>query len=254
MSESARLWSLRLLALLIAVALWYRFSLEGRETLTERTIDAQVSYNRPRGFVVLDPVSTVSVRLRASSKKFRVLNPYQVNVQVELAQQQTGVVNVNLTPQDVQLPDGYSVVAIDPDVIRVELDREVTQRLPVKPQLVGEPVAGATVGAAEVLPDQVQVNGPETLLARIQTLSTRPISLDGHAMTFDDTVDVAQPDPLIQIVQPFKVTVRVPIAPPPPPGPSPPPAKAPGKKRPARPAPGRQPTPAASAPLGGGAR
>ena len=250
MSESARLWSLRLLALLIAVALWYRFSLEGRETLTERTVDAPVSYNRPRGFVVLDPVSTVSVRLRASSKKFRVLNPYQVNVQVELTQQQKGVVNFNLTPEDVQVPEGYSVVAIDPDVIRVELDREVTQRLPVRPQLVGEPVGGAIVGAPEVLPDQVQVNGPETLLTRVQALSTRPISLDGHAMTFDEVVDVTQPDPLIQIVQPSKVTVRVPITPPPPPKPSPPAAKG---KRPLRKPSNRPPAPAASAPLGGGA-
>jgi len=250
-SESARLWSLRLLALLIAIALWYRFSLEGRETLTERTVDAPVSYNRPRGFVVLDPVSTVSVRLRASSKKFRVLNPYQVNVQVELTQQQKGVVNFNLTPEDVQVPEGYSVVAIDPDVIRVELDREVTQRLPVRPQLVGEPAGGASAGAPEVLPDQVLVTGPETLLARIQSLATRPISLDGHAMTFDETVNVTQPDPLIQIVQPSKVTVRVPLTPPPPPAPSPPAAKSPGRKRPTR----KAPEPAApGVPLGGAAR
>src|SRR5262249_17509337 len=132
-SESTRIWGLRLLALLIAVALWYRLSLEGRETLTERTVDAPVSYNRPRGYVIIDPVQTVSVRLRASSKKFRQLNPYQVTVQVELTQQQPGVVNLNLSPEDVQLPEGYGVVAIDPDVIRVELDREITQRLPVKP-------------------------------------------------------------------------------------------------------------------------
>ena len=237
MSESARIWSLRILALVIAIALWYRFSLEGRETLTERTVDAHVSYNRPRGFVVLDPVSTVTVRLRASSKKFRVLNPYQVNVQVELTQQQKGVVNFNLTPEDVQVPEGYSVVAIDPDVIRVELDREVTQRLPVRPQLVGEPAGGASVGAPEVLPDQVLVTGPETLLARIQSLATRPISLDGHAMTFDETVNVTQPDPLIQIVQPSKVTVRVPLAPPPAPAAPPAPGKAPGRKRPPRKAP-----------------
>ncbi len=247
MSESARLWSLRVLALVIAVALWYRFSLEGRETLTERTVDAPVSYNRPRGFEVLNPVSTVAVRLRASSKKFRVLNPYQVSVQIELTQQQKGVINFNLTPEDVQVPDGYSVVAIDPDVVRVELDREVTQRLPVRPQLIGEPAAGATVGAPEVLPDQVLVSGPETLLARIQSLATHPISLDGHAITFDETVDVTPPDPLIQVVQPSKVTVRVPLSPPPEPAPSPPAGKAPGRKRPARKA-------AAGAPAERGAR
>jgi len=210
-SESTRIWGLRILALLIAIALWYRFSLEGRETLTERTIDAPVSYNVPRGYVIIDPRQSVRVRLRASSKKLRQLDPYRANVQLELTQQQTGTVALNLSPEDVQLPEGYTVVSIDPDVIQVELDREITQRLPVKPQLVGEPAAGAVVGEAEVLPDQVQVTGPESLLARIQSLSTRPISLDGHALTFEEMANVVQPDALIQIVQPSKVQVTVPL-------------------------------------------
>ncbi len=193
MSESARIWSLRILALVIAVALWYRFSLEGRETLTERTVEAPVSYNRPRDVVILEPVQTVSVRLRASAKRFRQLSPYQVNVQVELTQADPGILNVNLAPENVQVPEGFSVIAIDPDVIRVELDQEITQRLPVKPQLTGEPPAGASAGAPEVLPDQVQVTGPKTLLARVRSLSTQPIVLDGHAMTFEETVAVLPP-------------------------------------------------------------
>ena len=40
-------------------------------------------------------------------------------------------------------------------------------------------------------------------------LATRPINLDSHALTFEETVQVVTPDPLIQIVQPSKVTVRV---------------------------------------------
>lgn len=211
MSESARIWSLRLLALVIAVALWYRFSLEGRQTLTERTVDAPVSYNRPRDMVILDPVQSVSVLLRASSKKIRQLNPLQVNVQVELTQTQKGILNVNLAPEDVQVPEGYRVVSIDPDVIRVELDREVTQRLPVKPQLVGEPAAGAVAGEPEIIPNQVLVTGPESRLSQIASLVTRPIRLDGHALTFEEEVYVVPPSPLIQIVQPSKVTVKVPM-------------------------------------------
>ena len=46
------------------------------------------------------------------------------------------------------------------------------------------------------------MTGPEPMLARIDSLSTRPISLDGHALTFEETVEVVPPDPLIQIVQP----------------------------------------------------
>jgi YbbR domain-containing protein len=212
LSERARIWGLRFLALAISAAMWYSVSLAARETTTERSVEASVSYNRPRGFVVLDPVQTVNVRLRGSSKKVRVLSPYQVNLQVELTQSQKGTFSVSLGPDDVQVPEGFEVVSIDPNAIRVELDREVTQRLPVRPQLVGEPGAGKA-GEPEVLPNQVLVTGPESLISKYEWINTRPISLDGHTQTFEETISVIPPDPLIQVVQPSKVNVRVPIEP-----------------------------------------
>jgi hypothetical protein len=51
------------------------------------------------------------------------------------------------------------------------------------------------------------------MLAHTNALSTLPVSLDGHALTFDESVAVVPPDPLIQIGQPSQVTVRVPIQP-----------------------------------------
>jgi diadenylate cyclase len=211
LSEAARTWGLRLLALGIALGLWFSVSFEGREALSERLVEASVSYNRPRGFVILDPVQSVNVRLRGSSKLIRQLNPYQVDVQVELSQTEPGTVNVNLGPENVLMPEGLEVISIEPNVIRVELEREVTQRLPVVPHLIGEPAAGAIVEEPEVFPNQVLVSGPESLLAKVQSLSTRAISLDGHALTFEETVAVVPPDPLIQVVQPSKVSVRVPM-------------------------------------------
>lgn len=211
MNETARTWGLRLLALSIAVGVWFSASFEDREALSERLVEASVSYNRPRSFVILDPVGTVNVRLRGSSKLIRQLNPYQVDVQVELAQTQPGTVNVNLGPENVLMPDGLEVVSIEPNVIRVELEREISQRLPVVPHLVGEPAAGAVAEEPEVFPNLVLVTGPESLLAKIQSLSTRPVDLNGHALSFEETVPVVPPDPLIQVVQPSKVSVRVPL-------------------------------------------
>jgi YbbR domain-containing protein len=208
MNERARTWGLRLLALAIAVAIWYSVSLAGRETLTERVVDAAVSYNQPRGFVLLDPVPSVSVRLRGASKKVRALNPYQVNVQVDLTQ---GQKSVTLGPDDVQVPEGFEVVSIDPSVIPVDLDREQTRFLTVRPQLVGEPAGGAVPGEPQTAPSQVQVTGPGSLLSRYEWINTRPINLDGHAETFEEVIGVIPPDPLIQVLQSSKVTVTVPL-------------------------------------------
>ena len=56
MSETARTWGLRLLALGIAIGIWFNASLQDRLVSSERLVEARLSYNRPRGFVILHPV------------------------------------------------------------------------------------------------------------------------------------------------------------------------------------------------------
>jgi YbbR domain-containing protein len=218
-----RTWGLRLLALGIAVGIWFNASVEDRLVSSEKVVEAIVAYNRPNGFMLINPVQNVNVRVSGSKKAIRQLSPYMVNVSVDLGQRQTGVAMISLTSENVLLPDGLEVVSIEPNAIRVDLEKEVTERLPVVARLTGRPAAGAKVGQPEVIPNQILVIGPEPMLARVDSLSTRPVNLDGRDKTFEEPdVAVVLPDPLIQIVPPpSTVTVTVPIEPPPePPAPT----------------------------------
>lgn len=212
--EGVRDWGIRLLALGIAVGIWFNASVEDRLVSSEKLIEASVTYNRPRGFIVLDQVGSVNVRLLGSKKAIRQLNPYMVYVQVELTQRQEGPVTVSLGPENVLAPEGLDVVSIEPNTIQIELEREVTMRLPVVPDIIGKAPDGTVFDEPEVIPNQVQVTGPESLLAKTPTLSTRPIDVTGHLSSFEETVVVVPPDPLIQIVQPTRVSVRLPVQPP----------------------------------------
>ncbi len=211
MSDRRRIWGLRLLALLIAAGIWSRVSLEERAETTEKLVEAGVSYNLPRGYLVLDPVQNVLVRLRGSRKAIRGLNPYMVDVQVELSPTGPETVTVQLGADNLLMPEDLELVAIEPNAIQVELDREVTQRVLVVPRFLGAPAKGSKAGPAEVLPNQVLVSGPEKRLGKLESLPAQAISLEGRAETFEETVNVISPDPLIQVVQPSKVTVKVPI-------------------------------------------
>jgi YbbR domain-containing protein len=214
-SESARDWGIRLLALGIAIGVWFNASVEDRLVSSEKLVEASVAYNRPRGFMVLDQVQSVNVLLRGSKRAIRQVNPYMVDVQVDLNQRQEGPVTINLGRDNVLAPEGLEVVSIEPNTIQIELEREVSTRLPVVPEIIGEAPKGTVFDEPEVFPNQVLVVGPESLLAKFQTLSTRPIDVTGHLSTFEETVAVIPPDPLIQIVQPSKVSVRIPVQPPP---------------------------------------
>jgi len=130
-SERARTWLLRLLALGIAIGIWFNASVEDRLVSSEKVVEVGITYNRPRGFMILNSPQNVQVRLLGSKKAIRQLNPYMVDVQVALSQRQEGSAIVNLSRENVQAPDGLEVVSIEPNTIRVDLEREVTQRVTV---------------------------------------------------------------------------------------------------------------------------
>lgn len=217
MNEAARTWGIRLLALGLAIGIWFSASVEDRLVSSEKVVEASVLYNRPRGFLVLNQVQTVNVRLSGSTKAIRQLDPYMVDVQVELTQRQEGTVNVSLGPRNVLAPDGLEVISVEPNTLRLVLEREDSKRLTVIPELTGKPAPGVVFEEAEVFPNQVLVTGPESLLAQFDSVRTRAISLDGRTTTFEETVALIPPDSMIQIVQPAQVSVRLPVQQPEPP-------------------------------------
>jgi YbbR domain-containing protein len=214
MSERAGLWGLRVLAVALALVTWFFASVEKRERISERVIDAAVTYNPVRGTIILDPVQTVKVRLRGSDRKVRGLNPLLVDVILQLPAAAKGPLDFQLGPENVLRPDGLEVVSIDPNVLRLQLDREVSQMIAVRPRLVGEPAAGAVPRQPVVDPPEVLVSGPESRLRGLVGVTTAPISLDGHALDFEELVMVVAPDPLIKVVQPSMVKVQIPMSPP----------------------------------------
>ena len=209
MSPRRNVWGLRALAGGIAILVWFFVTVQKREEVSERSIDAAVTYSPPRGFIVLDPVQRVRVQLRGRTSKIRNLNPFVVDVLVDVSRGEHVSEEVHLLPENVIGPDGVEVLSIEPNVLRVHLDREIQQMLPVRPRLVGEPAAGAVVQEIEVRPSRVLVSGPESRLREIGSLSTTAVDLDGHALDFEETAAVLSPDPLIKVVQPAVVTVRV---------------------------------------------
>jgi YbbR domain-containing protein len=204
---------MRILALAIAVALWFFLSWEKRENQSERVIQASVTYNTVEDMIVLDPIQQVDVRVRGDARRVRTLNPLLANVLVELESREPGLAEATLSPEQVFVPEGVRVVSVNPNTLQVSLDRVMTLQLPVEVTLVGEPAAGASVDDPVAIPPVVEVRGPESRLRETRSIQTRPVSLNGHAQTFEETASLVPPDPLAN-VDPGVVRIRVPMEPP----------------------------------------
>lgn len=217
MSRRARLGALRMTALGLAVLLWLWVTVERRgERPAEKVVDATVTYNPPPGMMILDPQGTVRVRLRGSERAIRRVNPFQIDVQVVVRADREGPVEVRLQPEDVMMPEGVEVVSIEPGVLRLHVDQEVRRLLPIDVPLVGEPAAGAQLaGKTRVTPAEVLVTGPRKVVSGLAAVRSNPISLDGHALDFQESALLVSPDPLVQL-QTQVVSVTVPMQQPPP--------------------------------------
>lgn len=209
---------LRLISVTIAVLLWLFITVERRgERPAEKVVESTVTYNPPPGIIILNPVERVRVRLRGGDRAIRHLNPVLVDVQVELRDQEKGVVEVQLQTENVLTPEGIEVVSIEPNSLRLQLDEETRRLLPVRARLVGEPAQGAQVtGRPRIRPPQVLVHGPATLVGTLDYLETSPVSLDGRFQDFEESTLVISPDPLIKILESPVVAVLVAVRAPPP--------------------------------------
>lgn len=212
MNESGRLWGLRVLALGLALLLWFVLSFERRETRSEKQVQASITYMRGDEMVILNPRQSVDLTLSGPRETINRVNPFDVSVQVDLREAETGTHAVNLTAENVSLPQGLRVDSIQPSSVDVTVDRLVRRQVPVEPDVRGEPAAGATRGDVEVVPPEVTVTGPESQLANLTSLKTAVVSLEGHALSFEESVPVVTPDNLtVREIQPSRVSVRVPL-------------------------------------------
>ncbi len=214
MNGRGSLWGIRFLAVAIAVLLWFFVSLQRREQQSEKVIDAAITYNLPSGATLVDPVQDVRIRLRGKTSRIRALNQFAVDVVVNVPSVARGPVEVQLSADNVVVPEDIEVASIEPNRLLLQLDREVQKTLPVKVKLMGEPAAGAVVGEVEIIPDEAEVSGPETRLRDLRWLTTSNVNLNGHALDFEETAVVVSPDPLVRVLRPTMVTVRVPMQPP----------------------------------------
>ncbi|MEM6456265.1 MAG: CdaR family protein [Acidobacteriota bacterium] len=206
--------ALHLFALVFALvaALVIKHVVGGGEQLSERVIEARVSYRQPAqsNLIVLDPVDAVRVRLRGRLSDMTQLNPFNVEAVVQLSDEQLGRQIFVLERDDVLTPGDFDIISIEPN--RFELEVEPLQQIvvPIDVRLVGEPAAGALPGAVLVRPNQATLSGPASRVAELAVLPIE-VSIDRRAISFEQQIPLVSPEPLVQVVDPTRAVVFVPL-------------------------------------------
>ncbi len=214
-----RLIDLRLafVALLAAVLLW-GFS---QSTATqERGFDIPVVPTHVPDDLILTARSSdaVDIRVRGSRGALRRV-PVDLEYQVDLTDTKPGTISreVDLTALDVGR--GAQIVSRSPTQLELTLERKISRRVSVKPQVVGQPAEGFVVAEAQAVPRRVLVTGAESELLRLGELLTETVDVSGASEPIERSVSVVALGPHAWLDPGQEIRVRIDVQPAPPPEP-----------------------------------
>ncbi len=203
-----RNWLAKLSSLLLATVLWMAIA---SETSSEMGITVQIQYqNIPGQFEVIDETAnTVEVRLRGSANIMKELAPQEVAVSLNLAGMGAGESVLQLTAENVQAPFGVEVMRVNPSRVRINLDRSVSKIVPVKAHLLGQPETGSEVKEVSIIPNVVEIHGPESRLRHLEGVATEPVDIEGANGEVHRFIGLDVDDSFLRLQRPSAVDVRV---------------------------------------------
>ncbi len=194
-------WTLKLVSLLCAIALWFYVTSTGK---TEMTLTVPLELrNIPQGMTVVgDVTSAVEIRVQGQE---RVLSDSafgkRVGGMLDLSMTREGENIVRLSPDDFKRPDGVVVTHMSLSEVKVKLEPLLRRTFRLRPVLHGAPAAGHYLAGVAVVPPKIAVEGPASVMKKLEKLETMPIDIQGatQGLTVEPKIDYqGQPVKLLE--------------------------------------------------------
>lgn len=200
---------LKMVALLVAFLFWYTLKPGEAPEYREEILKVPVELvNIPPHLIVVNDIPlALQVRVRGEKKQLELYKKQGNVFMVDLSQAKPRAMTIPIFPQDLGIPDNLEVISIVPFQLEVVMESRLTKLIPVSPQIENSPPKGYTWDI-KVTPDRVMVQGPESVIKEINTISTIPFSAL-EPFPFETTVLLNPPHALARIVRPREVTVSV---------------------------------------------
>ena len=167
---------LKLLALLLAVALWFAV---GVEEPTETTLSVALELvNPPKGMMITSEIpSSLQVRVVGPGSVIRKLTQARLAQTIDLSGFKRGRHYIPLGAKNFHFPRGVQVTRVQPNPLTLTLAPTLVKTLEVQPVLEGKAPEGYEIAGVKVLPSQISVKGPYMEIADLKFLSTIPLDV-----------------------------------------------------------------------------
>lgn len=113
-------------------------------------------------------IQEVSVKIEGRRNDVAAFKPYDIKVVADI-----GSINASgkhqIPVKVINVPSNIDIIDISPPYIEVELEDIVNNQLPVELKLEGQPAENHKVLEAEIVPNEIIVTGPRSLVSKVHT-------------------------------------------------------------------------------------
>lgn len=175
------------------------------------TVSVPIKYHNLPGNAVLLKSSPEEVEVQLKVFSSLIPSPKELDVvaDLDLANVREGSNTLAIRESDLNLPLGVVVTSMNPSVVKVTIGKKIQKALQIRPVLKGSPSGRPRLQRVRVEPSEVVVEGPEHVLAGIDTLHTEVINLDGIRQSTVVEAKLVSPSPQLRILNDEPVRVRI---------------------------------------------
>ena len=202
-------FSLKLMSLIFATALWFMISRGDRPA--ELAVRAPIVFqNVPSELEISsESVPEALIRVRGPERVIRQLRNNDVQAVLDLAGSKAEARTFDLTAQQVDHPRDVSVVQVVPSQLRLSFDTRLSREVEVHPRVTGNFASGDQIVRIDADPPRITISGPRHHVEKIDAAITDPIDASGTLGSAVFTTNAYVADPLVQVAQGTSIRVTV---------------------------------------------
>lgn len=176
---SSTKYTLRIFSLLTAIVLWFYVLNAARSTI-DKTFTVQ--YILPDHMVFqTKPIQEVTITLEGPRTFMRSVIDREEKITIDLSKppyRDTTRPVVPIKMDELILPFGIKAEKVVPRVLNLKLEKKVTKLVSVKAPLIGDIPSDLVLEDLRVIPKEVEITGPRSVVQKMREISTRSIEVE----------------------------------------------------------------------------
>jgi YbbR domain-containing protein len=202
-------FSLKLISLLFAAALWFMISRDERPA--EIAVRAPIVFENvpPNLEISSESVPEALIRVRGPERTIRQLRTNDVQAELDLTGSKPQERTFDLTAQQVRHPRDVSIVQVVPSQLHLAFDTRLSREVEIHPRVTGNFASGEQIVRIDADPPRITITGPRHHVERIDAAITDPIDASGTLGSAVFTTNAYVADPLVQVVHGTSIRVTV---------------------------------------------